>query len=78
MNDFSHFHVDSFGVVTLFTLDRCENCNAEIQAANSVKGCEADIYKYLRSGIKEWKGILPEEGYYSDKVEGEACYYCNG
>jgi len=78
MFEFSHFHVDAFGKVTLFTLDRCENCDAEIQAANSVKGCEHDIPKYLRFGVKKWHGVLPEEGYYSDKAEGEACYYCNG
>ena len=74
---FSHYYNHGNGKTTLFNLDRCDNCGAEIQAANAVGGVTSDIPTYHALNIKEHP-TLPEEGYYSDDLEGEACYNCNG
>jgi len=76
MLGFSHYHVVD-GRVTLFTMDTCENCKEKIQAANALGGVVKDIPTYEKMGLKK-ADELPEEGYYSDELDGEACYNCNG
>lgn len=74
---FTNYYKGEYGKTVLFNVDKCENCKATIQAANSVGGVVGDTLKYKRLGIVEM-AELPEEGYYSDKLGGEACYNCNG
>lgn len=74
---FTHYFNHCNGCTTLLNLTTCENCGTIIQAPNSVGGVEEDIPKYLKLGMKPI-AELPPEGYYSDELEGEACYSCNG
>lgn len=74
---FTHYVKHGDGRTTCFEMDSCENCKQPIQAANAIGGSEKDIPFYKRIGMVETTD-LPDEGYYSDKVEGEACYGCKG
>jgi len=73
----THYKVNPNGTTTLFTPDNCETCGAVIQAANTVGGVAEDIPSYKKFGMIEWTDALPEEGYYSEEMEQEACYNCN-
>ena len=73
---FTHFVNHHNGRTTCFVLSECEHCKAEIQAANSIGGAADDIPFYLSIGMKRYSE-LPPEGYYSENIEGEACYRCN-
>jgi hypothetical protein len=74
---FTHFVDHGNGKTTCFEMTQCENCGADIQAPNAIGGSTVDIPFYLSIGMKQVTE-LPEEGYYSDECEGEACYNCNG
>jgi hypothetical protein len=74
---FTHFFDHGNGRTTCFEMTQCENCGANIQAPNAIGGASRDITFYLAMGMKK-VDKLPAEGYYSDKLEGEACYNCNG
>lgn len=65
------------GKVWMFDTTKCETCGATIQAPNSANTFDYEIPKLLRLGMVEWTDPLPEEGYYSEQMEQEACYNCN-
>ena len=73
---FTHYFDHGNGRTTCFVLDQCENCGENIMAANSIGGSSRDIPFYKSIGMKPVSS-LPEEGYYSEDIEGEACYNCN-
>lgn len=76
--EYDSYVVEQNGWYRIFKTDECENCGAKIEAANSLsiqpRGGEALLERH---GMKKVEKRLPE-GYYSDKVEGEACEICNG
>ncbi len=72
MSHHTHYHPES---QTWFTLDTCENCGGDIQAANAVQlvSPNARTIKYLGLTIVD---TLPVEGYYSEETQGEQCENC--
>lgn len=68
----THYHPES---QTWFTLDTCEHCGGDVQAANAVKVSKDQQLKLLTMGVKI-VDTLPVEGYWSDAVEGEQCDNC--
>lgn len=74
---YTHYFVDARGNYHLFEMDRCENCGAEIQAANSMQLTGVNPERLAEYGL-ERVDKLPEQGYHSDKLGHEACYNCNG
>ena len=74
---YTHYFNHGNGKTTVTEITHCENCNEIIQAPNAFGGSSEDIPFYKRIGMIELTS-LPEEGYYSDELEGEACNHCNG
>lgn len=72
----THFYVAPSGRISLFVPDSCETCGAPIQAANSVTGADSPAH-YRALGMTQVTE-LPEEGFYCDELDQEACYTCNG
>lgn len=71
----THFFVHADGRITGFVPDTCESCGCDIQAPNSVTLCETP--QRLRAlGLKESQE-LPEEAYYDEATDREACYNAN-
>jgi hypothetical protein len=76
MKVWTHYRVEG-KKTTLFSVDHCETCGVVVIAANPVGGVASEVRQYKALGMKEWTGELPQEGYYSEDMEQEACYSCN-
>jgi hypothetical protein len=74
---FSHYFVGNNGRTEMFNVETCENCGTMVMCPNSVGGSQSDISKYKSLGMKRLKE-LPPETYYSEELDGCACYDCNG
>jgi hypothetical protein len=68
----THYHPKT---QTWFTLDTCEHCGGDVQAANAVKVSKDQQLQLVRMGVTIVE-TLPVEGYWSDAVEGEQCDNC--
>ena len=70
----THFHVDSTGRVTGFSVSICENCGGECEASGAITLKETPAR--LRSlGMVEAPKLLPEE-WHVDELGGCACSAC--
>jgi len=68
----THFYIHASGRITGFVPDRCETCGGDIQAANSITLVETP--ERLRALGLTQVSELPEEGYYDEETDKEACY----
>lgn len=71
----THFFVNEDGMCTGFSVSYCESCGEQIQAANSITIMETPGFLKECGLIQVTR--IPPEGYYSEKLDGEACYGCN-
>lgn len=77
LKEYDAYVVEPNGWFRICKIDRCENCNTKIEAANSISIQPRGGELTLRiNGMQKLEKRLPE-GYYSDKIEGEACEVCN-
>lgn len=68
----THYHPES---QTWFTLDTCEHCGGDVQAANAVKVSKDQQLKLVAMGVTI-VDTLPVEGFYSEETQGEQCENC--